>query len=84
MFKESLVSILIQVKSWIVPEQNQHRSEWQRKTKRLINRWIRQLTPKEEYDKLVADCVERMRAEYRISDDERWDASSPLGTASTD
>jgi hypothetical protein len=84
MFKESLVSILIQVKAWIVPEQDQNRSEWQRKTRRLINRWIKQLTPKEEYDKLVADCVARMRVEYGISDDERWDAPSIVGTASPD
>jgi hypothetical protein len=84
MFKESLVSILIQVKAWIVPEQDQNRSEWQRKTRRLINRWIKQLTPKEEYDKLVADCVARMRVEYGISDDGRWDAQSIVGTASPD
>lgn len=84
MFKESLISILIQGKAWIVPEHDQNRSEWQRKTRRLINRWIRQLTPKEEYDKLLADGVARMRVEYDISDDEIGDAPSAVGTASTD
>jgi hypothetical protein len=88
MFKESLVSILIQVKAWIVPEQDQNRSEWQRKIKRLINRWIKQLTPKEEYDKLVNDGVARMRAElraeYGLTDGDSFDTPSIVGTASQD
>ena len=80
--KKTLVSILITARTWIVPENNQDRSELQRKIYKLTNQWIRQLTPKEKYAKDVADCVARMRVEYGISNDERWDATSVVGTAS--
>jgi hypothetical protein len=86
--KKTLVSILIDIRTWIVPENKEDRSELQQKIYKLANKWIKQLTPKEEYDKLVADCVARMRAElraeYGTTDDECFDAPSIVGTASQD
>ena len=68
--KKTLVSILIDIRTLIVPENNEDRSEFHRKIYRLANKWIRQLTPQEKYAKDVANCVARMRLEYTSYADE--------------
>jgi hypothetical protein len=82
--KKTLVSILIDVRTWIVPENKEDRSELQQKIYKLANKWIRQLTPKEKYAKDVADCVARMRVEYGLTDGDSFDTPSIVGTASQD
>lgn len=77
--KKRLILALMQIRDWMMPESIKERSEMQMKIAKQINTLIRNLTPKEEYDRLVSDCIERTRASLGI---DNCDESSAVGTAS--
>lgn len=64
--KKILISALMQIRDWMMPESLKERSELQMKIAKQINKWIRQLKPKEKYAQDVADCVAKTRTSLGI------------------
>jgi hypothetical protein len=79
--KKRLIFALMQIRDWMMPESLKERSEVQMKIAKQINKLIRKLTPKEEYEQSFADCEKRAQAFVGI---DSFDTPSIVGTASKD
>jgi hypothetical protein len=79
--KKRLIFALMQIRDWMMPESIKERSEFQMKIAKQINKLIRKLTPKEEYEQSLVDCEKRARALVGI---DSFDTPSIGGTASKD